>query len=127
MKKNPNNPTKWAEAGFLVSSDEAHDKKAPGKPENGKMSQGDYSKQCVVEFNTVADADNYTAEISIADPLAADKFILVTKPKLVFTKSKFDFLVPDEYLGKPLWIKVTAHNHGGDSPASDPFGGKIIQ
>jgi len=127
MKKNPNNPTKWAEAGFLVSSDEAHDKKAPLKPENGKMMQGTYSKQCVISIDTVADADNYTVEISIAEPLNADKYILVTKPTLIFTKSKFDFLVPDDYLGKPLWAKVTAHNTGGDSPASDPFGGKIIQ
>jgi len=64
MKKYQDDAAKWAEAGFLVSSDEAHDKKAPSKPENGKMMQGDYPKQCVVSFNPVADADNYTVEIT---------------------------------------------------------------
>ncbi|MEI8203116.1 MAG: hypothetical protein WCH34_08905 [Bacteroidota bacterium] len=127
MKKYPGDAEKWAKAGFLVSSDEAHDRKAPAKPENCKMMQGDYPKQCVISFNTVADADNFTVEITIDDPMDASKYIMVTKPKPVFTKIKFDFLVPDAYLGKVMWAKVTAHNTGGDSPASEPFGGKIIQ
>ena len=122
-----NDQAKWAAIGFDLTSSEVHERPVPGKVINCVMMQGEYPKQCKITFDPVAAADNFTVEITIADPLDASKYILVVNPKMIFTTSKITFFVPDTYLGKPLWAKVTAHNTTGTGPSSEPFGGKIIQ
>ena len=123
----PNNPTKYKSLGYEVSSAMAHDQTIADKVVNGSISQGKFPKECVVRFDVSLRADNYTLEMTIADPSDSTKYILVTNPKMIFTTAKISFFVPDEYLGKNLWVKVTAHNSAGTSPASDAFGGIKIQ
>ena len=123
----PGDSDTWAALGFGVTSAIAHTKTLAPKVVNGSMVQGKFPKECDVKFDVSEGADNYTLEITIADPSDATKYILVTNPKMIFTTSKVSFFVPDDYLGKPLWVKVTAHNSAGASPASDPIGGMRIQ
>ena len=123
----PNNPTKYSSFGYAVSSPIAQDQTLADKVVNGSISQGEFPKECLVRFDVSARADNYTLQITIADPSDLTKYILVVNPKMIFTTAKISFFVPDDYLGKNLWVKVTAHNSAGTSPASDAFGGLKIQ
>jgi len=126
-KTYPNDPDTLEALGFDLTSDIAHTKTLAPKVVNGSIAQGEFPNECIAKFDISAGADNYTVEITVKDPSDASGYILVTIPKMIFTTSKISFIVPDDYLGKPLWVKVTAHNHAGASPASNPFGGIRIQ
>jgi len=123
----PNNPILWTECGFAVSSDMAHDQTLPGKVVNGMMEQGKYKKQCTIYFDAAPNVDHFTVEMTVSDPSDTSKYVLVRSPRMIYTTTKITFDVPDDFLDKYLWVKVTAHNTAGDSPVSDPFGGMKIQ
>ena len=123
----PNNPDMWAALGFDVSSGTAHSQTAPDKVLNGSITQGDYAAQCDLHFDPAARAANYTVQYITGDPAIIANYKMVTNPKMIFTSSKISFILPPDALNKDLWVIVTAHNTAGDSPASEPFGGRKIQ
>jgi len=122
-----NNATLWMAFGFAVSSDLAHDQTLPDKVVNGMMEQGMYKKQCTIYFDAQPNVDHFTVEMTVNDPSDASKYVLVRSPRMIYTTTKITFDVPDEFLDKYLWVKVTAHNTAGDSPVSDAFGCLKIQ
>jgi hypothetical protein len=123
----PDNTSKWLSLGFVVTKDIASDQDVPEKVENCTMSQGEYEKTCEIRFDPSLRAANYTVQITKDNPSENPTYIIVTRPKIVYTTSRITFDVPDDYLNVPLWVRVTAHNSTGDAPASEPFGGKRIQ
>jgi len=120
-------PAAWKEIGFQLTSDKAEDQKIPDKVTNGSISQGKFAKQCDLNFKPIANADSYTVEFTVGVLSDESVYQPVKNPRKVFPSSKISFIVPDECLGKPLWVRVMAHNTAGDSPDSDPFGGIKIQ
>ena len=127
MEKFPNNDAQWTLYGFEVTSGEAHDQTVPDKVLNSSITQGDFAGQVDVHFDPSPRADNYTLLYTTGDPTIAANYKLVTNPKMIFTSSKISFNLPPDALNKDLWVIVTAHNTAGDSPASEPFGGRKIQ
>ncbi len=125
-QKYPNNTTQWKFLGFKNTSATAHEQKIPERIITGSMIQGEFPKQCVIEFAAVVNADAYTVEITKDDPSDDTKYILVINPRMIFTTHKIAFIVPDDYLDENIWAKVTSHNAAGQSPASTPIGGKKI-
>lgn len=123
----PDNPTKWLELGLEVTKDLASTKEIPDKCTNCSMAQGEFPKACTIDFDPSNRAENYTIEITKDNPSGSPVYILVRNPKTVYSTSSINFNMPDDYLNVPVWIKVTAHNTTGNSPASDPFGGMRIQ
>ena len=123
----PNNPDMWAALGFDVSSGTAQSQTAPDKVTNGSITQGDYAAQCDLHFDPAARAANYTVQDVTGDPAIIANYKMVTNPKMIFTSSKISFNLPPDALNKDLWVIVTAHNTAGDSPVSEPFGGRKIQ
>jgi len=126
-KLHPNDTAAWIAAGYEVTKEEAETIPAPDAVTNCTMEQGKYPKQAVITFKPAPNSINFTLEITNDNPLDATKYIQVKNPRMIFTTIKIEFFVPDAMLDKILYVKVTAHNHGGDSPASDPFGGRKIQ
>ncbi|MEI8202926.1 MAG: hypothetical protein WCH34_07940 [Bacteroidota bacterium] len=123
----PDNPTAWKEFYYDLSSDIAHDMDVPEKVEGGSGTQSDFAGQCDAHWKPTLRAKFYTVRISNDDPLDLSKYIRVEDPKDSFTSSSIRFVVPEDMRNKVLWIKVTASNSTGKGPASDPFGGIIIQ
>jgi len=122
----PNEPNKWKELGLAVTEGTAHDKKPPEMVTEATMKQGVNPGECEIHLVSPENAQTYTVEISTSEPSDASKYIQVKNPRMFFSTSNFTIIVPDDYLDKALWVKLTAHNSAGDSHASDPFGGKKI-
>lgn len=127
MTQHPNDSTLWKKFGFSVTEEIISDRPLPGKVKNGGMSQGDFLKTFDIQFDPVEYADNYTVEYTKGDPLDASKYIAAKGKITVLSRTSATFDAAEGYTGVVLWVKVTAHNTKGSGPASDPFGGMIIQ
>jgi|WetSurMetagenome_2_1015567.scaffolds.fasta_scaffold316481_2 hypothetical protein len=127
MQKFENNPNKWKSYGFVLTKDAAEARPIPGMPINGSMLQGKFPATCSIRFDVVPNADSYSIEMTKGDLSEASVFVQVKSPRMFYTTTNITFDVPKEYLNVLLWVKVTAHNTTGDSPASEPFGCMKIQ
>ncbi|MEI6316861.1 MAG: hypothetical protein WCO65_04030 [bacterium] len=125
-QKFPDQPTLWKTYGYEVTSEVAEDAKEPPQVMHGSISQGDHQGTVDIHFDSITGAE-YTVEITKADPSEADKYINVTMPDSIFTKSSITIVLPVDYRDVNLWAKVTAHNTAGAGPASAPFGGRKFE
>ena len=126
-QKYPDNPDKWIELGFEVTTEHVPDGTVPDKVVHGSMSQGDEVKTCDIHFDPTPRAENYTIRMTKDNPADDSKYIQVTSPRVAYTKSTITINIPDDYLNFTLWFKATANNAKGKGPESDPFGGRKIQ
>jgi hypothetical protein len=124
----PNNTTKWIALGFETTASTAQDANPPEEVLHGSFSVGDYLATMSIHFDPAVGTGKitYTAEITNADPSDATKYIQVISPEISYTKTTFTINLAPAYLDVNVWIKITAHNTAGASPASVPFGGRKI-
>ena len=124
----PNNPTKWTALGFETTESVALDAHEPEAVLHGSFSVGDYLATMSIHFDPAVGTGKitYTAQITNGDPSDASKYIQVESPEISYTKTTFTINLTPEYLDVNVWIKITAHNTAGASPASVPFGGRKI-
>lgn len=124
----PGQPTVWTAFGFQTTASVAIDAHAPEAVLHGSISIGDYQATMSIHFDPAVGTGNitYTAEITNSDPSDLTKYIQVESPQLSYTKTTFTINLAPEYLDVNVWIKITAHNTAGASPASVPFGGRKI-
>ena len=122
----PDNVETWIEMGFEVTKTIISEVGKPGKVLHGAVTQGDFSATADIHHDPVAGARDYSIRVTKGDLGDDASYIMITKPRALFTKSNATVKLPDDYLNVPLWWKVTAHNTAGSGPESDPFGGRRI-
>ena len=123
-----NNNVEAEEAlGFPMTSATAQDAALPPKVVNGSMSQGDFDGTCDIHFDKVGTANEYSVKMTKGDPSVNADYVQIDNPSLTYTTSSITIPIGADYLDKPLWFKVTAHNDAGAGPSSEPFGGRKIQ
>jgi len=122
----PDDVNEWIRMGFDITQTVVLDAKKPGKVLHGSVSQGDFSATADIHHDPVEGARDYSIRVTKGSPADDATYIMITKPRALFTKSNATVKLPDDYLNVPLWWKVTAHNSAGAGPESDPFGGRRI-
>jgi len=127
MQKFPNQPDTWKGYGFVLTADKSVARPIAGIPTNGTMAQGKFPGTSTIRFDVVPNADSYSVEMTKGDLSEESVFVQVKSPRMFYTTSTITFDVPKDYQNVLIWVKVTAHNTTGDSPASEPFGCMKIQ